>query len=329
MTILVLLSIAVYELTLHQCINLAKESNLELQEAKVNIEVANIRLKETYSRYSPSLDISGGYRISEDENCQYSWGISGQYVIFQGGMRVWNSKILKLQLEDAQELYRQIENQIVFQVRQSFYKIIKLQNEEKLLSDILNRRRENLVLIELNYKSGRESAPNYELAKINLKQVEYEIQKLKADLESAKYTLATLLNIDNTNFVLKYEPLKEEIPNLDSIISVALKRHPELLRENIAEEIYQIQLKMKYANYFPSFNVNASYGKSGQTLLSTKGAWTAGISLGLTLFDGLSRENQIAEAKLMLKTQSYKKERVKVNIINGVREAYNTYNNAL
>ncbi|MEO0131912.1 MAG: TolC family protein [candidate division WOR-3 bacterium] len=327
--ILSLFIITTYELSLTQCIALAKQYNLELQEVKTNVQIVNSQLKETYSSFYPAIEVSGGYQTFEEKNCQYSWGISSRYTIYRGGTRIWNLKISQLQLKDAKELYRQKENQIILQVKQNFYKIVKLQETEKLLRHILNRRRENLELIALNYESGRESALNLELSRINLEQIEYELQKLKTELKSAKYELATFLNLADTDFVLQNETKIAKIPNLDSMIEIALKKRPELIREDIAEKIYQFQLKTKWANYLPLISFNSSYGGNGQTLPTSRNTWGAGVSLGITLFDGFSREAQINEVKLALKNQSYRKERTKLNIINEVRKAFDMYFNAI
>jgi outer membrane protein TolC len=317
-----------YELSLDSCLSLLKEQNLELKQAVINLERTQTEAQGVYASFYPTLKAQANYDLTRKIDNRASIGISGQYPIFEAGRRLRSIKIAQLEIKDAQEYYRQLENELIFRLKQNFYRILKLQEEERLLNKILNRRQENSVLIELKYLSGRESKPNYELARLNVKQTETRLLKIKSDLEEAKQELGRLLSLKALNFELKYEEETIRLLPLDDIIKIALENRPDWNRQQLALEIATEKLKREKSSYLPSITLNYSYNLTDRSSAFNKDNFNAGLSLGLTIFDGFLREANLKSQKLSLKTERYKTEFTRLEIINKVRSAYENFKTA-
>ncbi|MCX8015492.1 MAG: TolC family protein, partial [candidate division WOR-3 bacterium] len=71
-------------LTLDDCIKIAKENNLELRQARLNIENARMGLAEANADYYPNIGLTSGYRAggnfsNRDITSNYSSGVSMSY----------------------------------------------------------------------------------------------------------------------------------------------------------------------------------------------------------------------------------------------------------
>jgi outer membrane protein len=120
-------------LTLDDCISLAKQNNLALQQAKMDIDAAHASLTDANSSYYPSLGLSTRYgyggSASNDASGSFSTGINAQYTLYKGGSIRAGSKIAKTRIKIAEENYRQQENEIILSVKQTFYKILQTQEQ--------------------------------------------------------------------------------------------------------------------------------------------------------------------------------------------------------
>ena len=203
-------------LTLDDCVSLAKQNNLTLQQAKMDIDAARASLTDANSSYYPSLGLSTNYRYggsaSVDASGSFSTGISAQYTLYKGGSIRAGSKIAKTRIKIAEETYRQKENEVVLSVKQTFYKILQTQEQITLVNSILKRRNDNLTLLKLNYNVGRENEPNVKQAEVSLNQTEYDYMQAEQSLALAKLSLSQLLNLPSQEMSIQYQDKTIEFP---------------------------------------------------------------------------------------------------------------------
>ncbi len=316
-------------LTLDECIALAKENNLQLREAKMDIERAWAGVTEANAAYYPSLGLSSGYRyggnLQESKTGSYSTGIDARYTIYKGGSIRAGTKIAQTRVKIAQANYQQKENEVVFSVKQAFFKILQIQEQISLIKNILKRRQDNLTLLKLNYSVGRENEPNVKQAEASLKQTEYEYRRAEKNLALAKMELARLLNHPWEAIAIEYEEENKELPSLDSLTKAAKNERPEMARQKANQEVILGQIKQAKSNYLPAISLSSSYGLQGDKFLEQKSNWSAGIGLSIPLFDGFATKAKVREATLALKQNELNLEDLMNSIEQEVRMAYADY----
>jgi outer membrane protein len=318
-------------LTLDDCILLAKENNLELIQAKMNIDNARAALTEANSSYYPSLGLSSGYRTggdfsdSSNTSSRFSSGVNASYALYRGGSIRAGSKIAKTRVEIAEENYRQKENEVVLSVKQTFLKILQTQEQITLISSILKRRDENLTLIKLNYSVGRENQPNVSQAEASLNQTEYDYMKAEQNLALAKLALNLLLNRSEQDINIIYEDKDMQFPLLDTLIETAKNQRPEVISEILNRDVVEVQLSQAKSNYLPALSISSSYGLGGDDFLKQSGSWSAGINLSLPLFNGFSTSAKVKQATIALEQEDLKLKNLENNIIEEVSQAYSNW----
>lgn len=316
-------------LTLEDCISRAKENNLQLLEAKKDIDRARAGVTEANSSYYPSLGLSTGYRhggdFSESGTGTYSTGIDAKYTVYKGGYIRAGAKIAKTRVKIAEENYRQKENEIVLLVKQAFFKILQKQEQIALINNILKRRNENLTLIRLNYNVGRETEPNVKQAEASFAQIEYDYLKAEQDLSLAKLELNRLLNRPDEELSIKYEDKVIVFPLIDSLIKNAKDERPEIISQKANREILEAQITQAKSNYFPSVSVASSYGLQGDNFLKQQSNWSAGINLSMPLFNGFSTSAKVREATIALKQNDLNLQNLINNVELEVKQAYSNW----
>lgn len=316
-------------LTLDDCILLAKENNLELIQAKMNIDNARAVRSEANSSYYPSLGLSSGYRtggdFSDDVSGSYSSGLSAQYTLYKGGSIRAGSKIAKTRVRIAEENYRQKEAAVLLSVNQAFYKILQTQEQITLIDNILKRRNENLTLIKLNYSVGRENQPNVAQAEASLNQTEYDYMRAEQNLALAKLGLSLLLNRPESNIDIMYVEKTIQFLLLDSLIKTAKNQRPEIISEKSNREVVEAQLIQAKSNYLPALSVSSSYGLGGDDFLKQSASWSAGVNLSMPLFNGFSTSAKVKQTTIALKQEDLILKNLENNVIEEVSQAHSDW----
>jgi outer membrane protein len=318
-------------LTLDDCISIAKENNLDLQQSKLNVDNARAALTEANSAYYPSLGLSSGYRTggdfsdSNDISGSFSTGLSAQYTIYKGGSIRTGSKIARTRVKITEENYRQKEAEVSLAVKQAFYKILQTQEQITLINTILKRRNENLTLIKLNYSVGRENQPNVAQAEVSLNQTEYDYMRAEQNLALAKLELNLLLNRPEKDIDIIYEDKDLQFPILDTLIETAKNARPEIASEKFNRDVVEAQLSQAKSNYFPALSVSSSYGLGGDDFLKQSGSWSAGVSLSLPLFNGFSTNAKVKQATIALNQEDLKIKNLENSIVDEVSQAYSDW----
>ncbi len=313
-------------LTLDDCVSLAKQNNLTLQQAKMDIDAARASLTDANSSYYPSLGLSTNYRYggsaSVDASGSFSTGISAQYTLYKGGSIRAGSKIAKTRIKIAEETYRQKENEVVLSVKQTFYKILQTQEQITLVNSILKRRNDNLTLLKLNYNVGRENEPNVKQAEVSLNQTEYDYMQAEQSLALAKLSLSQLLNLPSQEMSIQYQDKTIEFPPLDSLTKLAENERPEIISQKANHDVLAAQKTQAVSNYLPTLSVSSSYGLSGDNFLEQNDNWSAGIGLSLPLFNGFSTKVKVKQTTISIKQSDLKLQDLTNSIESEVKQAY-------
>ncbi len=323
-------SYATDTLSLGDCISLAKKSNLRLNQSATAIEKAQAGVTDAYSSYYPSIDLSSSYRNEEafagEREGRYSTSLGLQYPVFRGGYVGASTKIAKAEVEMAEANHQLTENEVILAVQHAFFRILQKQGQIALVDNILERRREDLVIIRLKYDAGRESSPAVQEAEANVLQAQYDKMKAEVELALAQVEVNLLLGRPReTEIAIRYEDEPVEFPSLESVIERARSERPEMYVERGRREVLQAQISQAKSSYWPTVSLSGSYGWQGDTFLEHEGGWSAGINILLPIFEGFSRKAKVTQATLSLREEDLKLRELEDAIEEEVEQAYSNW----
>jgi outer membrane protein len=323
-------SLAEQSLTIQDCISLAIENHPTLAQLKTSIQKSNVGVSSAYSSYFPSMDLSTGYRnvgssFGEREG-SYSTGIGLNYAIYEGGYRGAGVKAARARVGVAEEQYRQSEQELILEVEEAFFSILQKQEQIALVEDAVKRRREDLVLINLKYESGRESLPAVKEAQANLLQAEYDRKRAEEELALARVTLNLLIGKPRrSELSLEYRDEDTRFPSLETLIEEAKAERPELRVEKANTVALRAQVTQAKSSYLPRVSLSSSYQWQGNEFLEQRDNWSVGVSLSLPIFDGFSTRARVQDATLSLESQSQRIREMERQIEEEAEQAYSTW----
>ena len=82
-------------LTLEQCIQLMQQNSTDMRNARIDLVISELRVKDARSRYYPSISLTGRYNFSDRidfgfEEQNYDAGLNGRYTLWDNGLREAN-----------------------------------------------------------------------------------------------------------------------------------------------------------------------------------------------------------------------------------------------
>jgi TolC family type I secretion outer membrane protein len=323
-------SFAEQQLTLQDCLSLARENSPKLVQAKTSIEQSQLDVTSAYSSYYPSVNLSSSYRNSAGSSGEWTGSYSTSFglscPLYQGGYIRAGVRSARARVKMAEENYRSTEDEVILSVKEAFFGILQKQEQVALAEDVLKRRKEDLVLIKLRYDAGRESSPAVMEAEANLSQAEYDKRQAEDELTLAQIGLNLLVGRPRrAEASITYEDRDVKFPSLDSLIEEAKTQRPDIRSQKANTDVLEASVTQAKSNYFPKISLSSSYGLRGSELFDQQGDWSVGISLSLPIFEGFSRKVKVKESTLSLKEQDAKIVEIEQQIEEEIEQAYSNW----
>lgn len=331
----------VREWSLQDCIDYALQHNISLQKTKINKLSTHEDVLESQAALLPSLSastshnvgytpwpetgrstVANGYAVSSVDKVYYngSYGVSGNYTIWNGNKNRNTVKLNKLSEEIAELDSAEQANQLQEQIAQLYIQIL-------YSADAITVNKQSLETSKLNEQRGQEMVNVGKMSKADLAQLtaqraqdEYNIVEAESNLRNYKRQLKQLLQItDEQEFNVKVPTTTDEmalevIPALREVYESALNQRPEIKNALLGIESSDLNVKIAKAGKLPTIGASASVSTNTTSMGSN--AWGSqlksnlsiggGISVSIPLFD--QRQTKTAVNKAMLQKENYQLE---------------------
>lgn len=332
-------------ITFHEAIEMALEHNKGILAARDAVREAEAGVTIARSGFLPTIDVQGSYtrlaelpaieieipglgtkefQMGEMEN--YVARASLQQPLFTWGKILGGYKISKLNLDATREDYRKQENELVFDVTKSFYSILVLEELVKLTEDAYKQTQNHVNAVEKRYNAGVASKFDLLRARVQLKNMEPQVIKVKNGLEIAKTGFKTLIGLPQDSLIsleggLKYEPIEID---LEKSIKEAEVNRPEIkslaLRKRMASEALLIVKKANWPTL--AFIANYDYKKPVYFKNAWGTDWNVTVALQMPIFTGLGNIGKMREARYRLSRAEHGLNLLKEGIELEIRVAY-------
>lgn len=329
------------QLSLEDCIRYAKENNITLKNADLNKESSEINLKRAKTAYAPSVSasLSQGIGYSHAENGGFNasgnYGINAGMTLFDG-LNTQNSiKQAKLNVTQADYQIQQTQNNINFQIIQSFLSV--LMNEELLSyqEEVLKTSREQMAQGENQFKVGKILESDYLLLEAQYLSDSFNIQNTKIAIENSLNSLKNILCINSKQEISIVKPTEEqlskniEIPELNEVITKTLGYYPSLKISENAIEMAEYDVKIAKSNYYPTLSLSAGIstgyrnnnGAFGSQLGNNLGE-NLGLSLNVPIYNRSATKSQVSQAKIKMQQAELDKVQEELNLVQELENAY-------
>jgi outer membrane protein TolC len=162
-----------------------------------------------------------------------------------------------------------------------------------------------------------------------------EMIKQKNNVDLAKSRLLKAMGVLQKSDIaladeLEYVPIK---PLLEEAIRIAHENRPDLYQAELDVRLRKEALRVAKSQYWPQIDAffQELWGKPDPTSVTTNewnDTWNAGVSVNLSIFDGLGREGRVHQQKATLAQSRYRLANTQEQAFLEIRQALLTLRNA-
>ena len=274
--------------TLEQCIDYAKENNIQIQQAQLNIQSAELTQRDGYYALLPNISGSGfggyswGQRLDQynlafvnQRTTSVNVSVSGSLLLFSGLQNIYRIKQNKYALEGNRLSYEQAMNDLSLNIANAYLRLTLAKDRLRIAETQIQTTRLQLDRTREIYEAGATNKGELLNVESQLTQEEINLVAAQNEWNAARLSMSVLLNLDN-------DSLDVVIPSTD------IDNRPDPLLSESAQAIYEKALQMHAGIQSQEYVV-----KSNKTNIQVaKGAWSPSISLVGSIGSGYSSLSQ-------------------------------------
>ena len=340
--------------TLPELINVAEQNNPDTRVAWENARARAAQLGIAKSTLYPTLaaialgetnrsDLLLGSDYIRQTLDTFASVLQLDYIIFDFGHRTQEVAITRNNLLAANFQFNDTHRKVIFEVMEAYYRLLNNKGQQEAAEANLKNAQTVQEAAEARLKLGLATLPDVLETRSATAQADYNLQAAVGATEIAHGDLATALGISPLTQIQVDSIQNIKMPDsiadtVEVSIDKALAQRPDLLQQVAQLRAAGAEVKAARRNYSPvlSFDGDAGQGRRyGQQLGSppayspTHEIWDAKLTLSWTLFDGLARENRLAQAHADQKQAAAAVDAIRDQVENQVWAAYSTARTAL
>lgn len=331
-------------LTLEQCIQIGLEKSTSMRNARLNLAIQELNVKNARARYFPQIFSNGNYDFSdrvefgfEPEN--YNLGLRGQYTIWDNGQREGSFAQAKESLSATVSRNQRTTQDLILDITTAYYDLLKRQELVKVSEQILTRSQENTQRTRDYVAAGTLIPADVATAELREANDQLSLLNNNNSLQIAYATLPRLLGLDpgvlltvsiDESYQLYQErgTIERIEMSVEEAIQIALNSRPEFQERQAQIKSQEWSLTLARLQRWPRLNADVDYSVNLDDYLREREnfsdfrSWSAGVSLNFTLFDGGVLGNRVKTLKMQLEQSRENASDLERSVALAVRQNY-------
>lgn len=342
-------------LTLSECVKIAIENNTSIKQAEYTVQSQSASVTQAYGVFLPNLNLSGNwnrtrresdltfipglgtvpFRTSQTLN-SFSTTASTSILLFNGFANFASLNRAKENYLSADYNFKRTRQSVIFQTYQLYLNVLRNKQLLKVAEDNLKRSQRQLERILEANRVGSVSLADVYKQEVQVGNDELTLIRAQADYNKAKADLLVYLGLlptDDYEFedpsismeidTTEFSALREQVKNLDIMISKALDSRPDYKGAISNLNAAKSGVTIAMSGYMPTISASASYNLSSNDLstLPKNRSMGFGINISFPIFDRLQLQTQVQQAKINVKSAESQLEQVKRQITADVKKA--------
>lgn len=307
--------------TLNRLVNMAEAHNYDVAMAMRRIQIARKALDETRAAYYPDLAVSAGWVKGRSSGAESSpAGKASGYSYFSLGLNMsWEvdifgrvtaqAKAKKAAINVSRADYTGTMVTVAANVAKAYFNLRLYQMQRKVAYDHLYEQEKIVNMTQTRFECGLASKLDVTQARISASATRASLPQIEALIDASCNTLAILTGEIPSDMRETLLAVPADLPTLDYSIAMGvpadlLRRRPDIVAAEAEVAEYAALLGVAKKDFLPSLTINGSIGTSahnaGDLFSSPSLTYEIAPTLSWTIFDGLARNAQTAEARLQL-----------------------------
>lgn len=295
---------------LQSYIQRALDSNKDLQNAKLNIDIARAQLQGAKLSFLPSVNFSpnfAGSKISGIDGMDWGWQlpvtVSWQVDIF--GQLTNNKRSAESSVIQSEAYAQAVQSQIIAGVATTYYTLVSLRNQLNIYNENLRLWEQSVQMMRDMKIAGRYTEVAVVQAQANYHSVRAAIPDINRSITQAENTMSLLLGTEPRQWAVTLGGALSLPANLhDGVPMNYLAARPDVraAEQDFAKAFYATNVAR--ANFYPQLNITATgaYGTLVGGTVFDPAKWLLNLAGSLTA-PIFNRGRNIATLKAAKATQ--------------------------
>lgn len=337
-------------ITLRECISNALENNYSVKISGNQLQIAENNI--TFAPFLPTITL--GSRQSANSMQQRNFGEDGikensnstgasvinsanlTWRLFDG-FNMFTSKDKQQELLSLEQLnFRLVVENLVMKISTQYYLIISLQNQVKLLTELvgISEIRHNQSLTK--YRIGSSSGLEYKQAKIYLNSDSSRLLLQSENVKNAYIELFRMMNMPFDSPVTINDTISPEpILSVNQLIKAGLENNTGLLAAKSGERVAQLDIKLAKSAQYPTldlstgYNYNINQSQYFSSKYNEANGYNWGFNLSIPVFEGNEVNRKIKNAKITRDNAALSYQQARQDLESELLQLYNIYTNNL
>lgn len=325
-------------LTWSQAVDLAKKNNLSYQAAELTEKSVLELEKASWSGFLPKISASLLQNQTDSDTTLFSQTYGAQINltqnIFAGFLDVKKNNLAQINSKLATLNKQATAANLSADLKKTFQTALYAQNLKKLAADILQRRKENLNNVKLQFQSGRENKGSVLLSEAYVQQAQYDYQSAQYQEEVTLETLKQSLGLPTSEDIQVIAPTNETttqqtaLNNASPNFAKIAENIPDVLSAQAQEEEARLSAEVNRSAFWPTLDLNGQYGYYDEHFFPEKNKWSIGLTLNIPLFNGGSDYWSYKSNSLKYKSAQYKNQNQQLTSVTQLKETYYNFKQA-
>ncbi|MGD1900559.1 MAG: TolC family protein [Phormidesmis sp.] len=303
---------AVTAISLEQVIQIAEQSNRDIEQARIAVQQAQGAVEEQTASYQPTVGVSaaGDYDLpltsDYDDDATLSGGVDVSYTLLDFGRREAALDISNAELRVAELELQQVQQTIKLDVATLYYDLQNAIENVRINQAAVANSEQNLRDTEIREQAGAGTRYDTLQARTQLADDRVNLLSAQNDQAIAEKSLIQILGIGETVESLPIAPIARRSAwplGLDETLAQAYEIRSELAQQQLEQSIQQNTARLAWAELSPEVSVSAGYDFQNSLIdtLDTFNSWQDGLNMSLdmewTLYDGGVARAQASQAE--------------------------------
>lgn len=306
-------------LTLNQAVQMSLATSPAFLIAKNQMDSAHLEMKNAFSKFFPSLDLSASHGVREINPTQLrpnnTSAVSGATLsltenLYDNGESDKKNRIAQYRYQLAKLSYEKSRAEIVRAVLLAYYRLNITTQNLKLTKTNFDQLEKLANQLKNQFQQGIRTQKDYLGFKTRAQRARLNVLRAEQDLVQAKTALLQVIGLDPETSVQIDESVKPLRPPTPLTVDISPESLYEFRRMQVQSQIDDLEVQRVNRNFWPQLNLvaAASYGSSDyiNTNQSWKdnetSQWSLLLNLNFNLLDWGVRSREIQIAALAQKS---------------------------
>lgn len=341
--------------SLKQCIETGLERNYSIRIVRNEQQIDKNNATPGNAGYLPTVDMSGGFSGSVNNNRNKltdgtvektngvnsetgNIGLNVNWTVFDGfGIQAEYARLKELERLGELNTRVTIED-FVAALSGEYYNLIRQKIRLRNLTSTLDLSRERLRIVEERYSIGSMSRLDLQQAQVDFNADSSKVLNQLEVVHTSRIRLNQLMALENVeekimirDSVIYPNPFLDEV----ELWKNTLSSNAPLLMAQKNSVVSELDYKKVKSRNYPYVRLNAGYGYTanwneiGTTDLQQRLGLNYGVTVGLTLFDGLNRRREQRNARIQIENQQLRVQELELALRADLSNFWMAYQNNL